>query len=487
MRATLALAASAALLVASCGGGGTGGSVDTRPVDTAVPPTGSAPDSVPDTAPDTTSPVDTTLPDDPAALGVAVGQTGFTATTRYDRPVVSAGAEVTNTGSQAVDNVRWTAELVDGSGAVLADSSGTMFDTLLPGATTWLAPSLRLEEGAAAPAELRVALLSARPATEVTVANTTVPADESDVEVVSAVAYRDINEELHVEAVFHNPSAARLTKIHTACGLYDTSGALVAASSGWVSELLPGGDGAADLVTNLVPFDPPADVRCWAGLTNTSTYEPGATGSGLEVQVGMTYNPGGSDEFYDTMVGVTIHNPTAQAAFEVQVDVDLLDADGRIVEVATPSSTYVLPGETVYTGIAPIMSRDSAPPASAVARSYVGAWGDPTQASLGSQEGLDLTAYPFDVTATAYLDHGMLMFGGMATNKSTADLEDAVVSCVALRGGVPVAGTSWTLGETPAGVPTEFEAITSHRSLPAHDEVRCTVHLTAITDITPAG
>jgi hypothetical protein len=483
MRATLALAASAALLVASCGGGGSGVSVDTSPADTGVSPTGGPPNS----GPDTTTPSITTLPDDPAALGVVVGATGFTATTKYDRPVISAGAEVTNNGDRAVGDVRWTAELLDGSGVVLDDASGTTIGVLLPGQTLWLTLPVRLEAGMAAPADLRVTLESATVVEAVTVANTTVPFDESAVETVSAVPYRDINDELHVEAVFHNPTTARLTQAHLSCGLYDTAGALSATTEGWVYELLPGGDGAADMVANLVPFDPRGEVRCSASLANISTYEPGATGSGLEVQAGLTFNPGGTDEFYDTIVGVTVHNPTAKAAFDVRIDVDLLDAQGRIVEVATPSSTYVLPGETLYTGIAPIMSLDSGPPVSVVARSFVATWGDPTSASLGSQDGLDLTAYPFDVNASAYLDVGLLMFGGSVTNRSTSDLDDAVVSCAALRGGVPVAGTSWTLGETPAGAPTEFEAISSHRSLPAHDEVRCTVHLTAITTITPIG
>lgn len=476
MRSSLGMLLAVTLVLGSCSGTDGTGTTEHSTGSTAA---GTVPTSSGGTVP--------TADTSPQALGVEVGKVGFTYYLHYDRPAVTAAAELHNTSDSYVHLGLWQAELLDANGAVVADTTDLFDGSVAPGATVWLVPNFVLEEGTAEPSSIRVEVLEAQLVEVEQLANGTMPVGDAPVRQLSGLTYLDVNDEMHVEAVFRNDGGARLTQLYASCGLY-ANDEPVGGTYAFVSEILPGAAAGIDSVLGLGTITPlPTDVRCAANTVNTSTYEPGATGSGLEVKAGMTYNPaGGQGKFYDTLVGVTVHNPSAEAAFTVHIDVDVLDAAGNIVHVVTPSETYVLPGETLHTGIRGVMALDSAPPASVVARTRVESWGDPTNASLGSSEGLDLTAYRFGFAGlAAHLEVGLLRFVGTVTNASTADLEDAVISCAALQAGQPTGGASWTLGPTPAGIPTGFEIIAAFSAVPVYDTIDCNVHLTSITAITP--
>ncbi|MBI4884767.1 MAG: hypothetical protein HY826_12020 [Actinobacteria bacterium] len=474
MRHTCAIAF-AAIVASSCGGGSTQ-TADTGPPSETLPATSASPEPSESVAAATT-----------VADGVAVlelGEVGFATGLKYERPVITAAAEVVNTSGGSVSDIEWSATLIDANGSIVSDARGTLNGPLGPGETTWIVPSFRLEAGAA-PVELQVDLLAARQITTFTVANGALTPQDAMIEPVSAKTYLDINGEIHVEAAFRNTGDARLTSVLANCGVY-VDDSLVGGAWGFINEMLPGGDAGMDTSSGLIAIEPlPSDVRCDARPVNISTYEPSSTESGVVVQAGMTFNPGGGQgKFYDVNIGATVFNPTDQTAFGVRVEVDILDGQGRFVHLAVPATDYVLPGETYYTGISSVMARDSEPPASLRARVSVDHWGDGTSASLGSQDGLDLTAVPFDVSSpSAYIGVGLLMFGGTITNRSAVDIEDAVIGCTAMQAGAPVGGGYWTLGVTPVNEIVPFEIITSTTGSLAYDDLQCTVHLTSISKL----
>ena len=182
-------------------------------------------------------------------------------------------------------------------------------------------------------------------------------------------------------------------------------------------------------------------------------------------------------------IGATIFNPTQKASSWVTVHVDMLDVQGRFIQMESIGEAYVLPGETVYTGAFPVPDLASDPPSSLRTRVDVREWGDPTNATLASEEGLDLTSYTFDVAGvSAYHRLGMLMFGGSVTNRSAAGMDGLSVSCTAVAAGSVIGGGRWTLDPAPKDVAVPFEIITGYTGAMPADEVECTVHLTSISE-----
>lgn len=470
MRATVLFAATA-VVVAACGGGG---SADPT-VRTDVPASGGTGVS----SSLATVPPGTMAPD--AAGDLRIAATGFSTAMEYERTTITAAAELVNDGDGYVGAISWSAELLDAAGAVIDDSGGSFYGALAPGASLWLVPSFFGIDDAQ-PASLNVTVSSAERITELQLAGTRMPLDDIAVSMVVGRTVFDINDVMHLEAEFRNDSDARLTQVEVTCGLYN-DGALMGGAYGYLSEITPRGLAGFDSTSGLATITPaPTDVRCYASPTISSEYQPGVAGSELQVQAAFAYHPGGVSGTHDVNIGATIFNPTEKVALWVTVDVDMLDAQGRFTHVATIDEAYVLPGETVYTGAFPVPDVATDPPASLRPRVFVREWGDPKNATLASQEALDLTSYTFDVAgASAYQRLGMLMFGGSVTNRSSVGMEGLTVSCTAFAGGSIVGGGRWTLGPAPVGVAVPFEIITGYTGALPADEVRCTVHLTSIS------
>ena len=471
MRAAVLVAVSA-LVMASCGGGGS------------ADPTGRT--QVPgSSAPGTTQPLDTVAPATMAldAEGdLRVAATGFSTALLYERTTVTAAAELVNDGDTAVGNISWKAELVDAAGIVLDDSGGSFYGALAPGDSLWLVPSFFGIDDAQ-PAAMNVTVEAAERITDLQLAGTRMPLDDIALAMTVGRTVFDINDVMHLEAEFRNDSDARLTQVVVNCGLYN-DGALVGGAFGYLSEITPMGLAGFDSTSGLANITPaPVDVRCHASPTISSEYQPGVAGSELQVQAGLAYHPGGVSGAHDVNIGATIHNPTQKAAIWVTLDVDMLDAQGRFIQVASIDEAYVLPGETVYTGAFPVPDTASDPPASLRTRVAVREWGDPTNITLASDEALDLTSYTFDVAgAKAYQHLGMLMFGGSVTNGSAVGMDGLSVSCTAFAGGAVLAGGRWTLDPAPVAVAVPFEIITGYTGTIAADEVKCNVHLTSISE-----
>lgn len=469
MRATVLFAATA-LVLASCGGGGTA----TPTVRTDVPVTDGANASDPL---DTAAPA-TMAPD--AAGDLRVASSGFSTALQYGSTMITAAAELVNDGDGYVGMISWTAELVDAAGVVIDHSSDTFYGALAPGESMWAVPNFFGIEGTQ-PAALNVTVESADRLTDLAVVDGTMPL--GDISVVMAVGRTvfDINDVMHIEAEFRNDSDARLTQLSVSCGVY-SDGALAGGASGYLSEITPRGLAGFDSTSGLANITPaPTDVRCHASPGISSEYQPGVAGSELQVQAGFAYNPGGVAGTHDVNIGTTIFNPTQKAALWVTVDVDMLDAQGRFIQLASISEAYVLPGETVYTGAFPVPDTASDPPASLRTRVHVSEWGDPKNATLASDDSLDLTSYTFDVSgAQVYHENGMLMIGGTVTNRSAVGMDGLSVSCTAFAGGSIAAGGRWTLDPAPIGIGVPFEIITGYTGTISADEVKCTVHLTSI-------
>ena len=421
--------------------------------------------------------------DDPGA-DVAVGPTGFSIVKRYGRTDITAAAEITNTSSGFLANVSWRAAMLATDGSVIKEATGRT-PTIPAGATVWAVPGFHFDATKTPPAKLVLTIDGADRAT--TIAE--VPLAEAPLRVKGTRTYVDVNGDLHIEGVVTNTGSARLTVVYYACGVYDVGGTLVGGAYGFVNEVLPGGEAGFDTTSNLAPIAPkPADVRCYASPENSSTFEPGGAGSGLVARAGFTYNPaGGQGKWYDLNLGAAITNPSDKAAYNVETEIDLLDADGAFVHAVALNRTFILPGETWYTGAFPVVDRDSEPPAKLRIRTRVGAWGDPTKARVGEESAYDLTKVRFAIKGARYYRDraGLGIIGGTATNTSGQDLGASTVGCT-LFGDADqatsdiVGGGTWTLPKLAAGKSTAFEMISHFTGKVVYATTGCSVHLSHV-------
>lgn len=180
---------------------------------------------------------------------------------------------------------------------------------------------------------MNVTVEAAERITDLQLAGTRMPLDDIALAMTVGRTVFDINDVMHLEAEFRNDSDARLTQVVVNCGLYNDGA--VGGAFGYLSEITPMGLAGFDSTSGLANITPaPVDVRCHASPTISSEYQPGVAGSELQVQAGLAYHPGGVSGAHDVNIGATIHNPTQKAAIWVTLDVDMLDAQGRFIQVA---------------------------------------------------------------------------------------------------------------------------------------------------------
>lgn len=474
-----------ALLVAACGGGG-GVSVVTTEMST--PPGSTAPGSdvtestsVINTGESTTPSIEPDLIDE-----LVIVDTGFSAeTSDTGRTEVSAGAEVSNPTDFYVEYLSYDVRFLDAGGVELETSMGTEF-AIPPGGTGVLTGWQLFREGEAVPTDVEFIISDAGFSDgSAALAGSDDPIDLRKVSVVvGETRYSaDYNEEHRFIGTLANQGTERVTRLTISC-LFLSSGAIVGGSTALVTEVLPGETAGFIARPRVSEGAPPDATRCVAAPSYDSVLTA-ATDRGLDVVTsGLSTASRNYAGGFDISAGAIVRNSSELVATDVRYQVDVLDADGLVLEVVDDDG-YVMPGEEASVAPVIVMSQHDPVAASVRLRFSVGRFEDPTAATgvVGSE--------PFDLTiGSAFgtdnrrweVEYGNGYTTVDVTNSGPiAVLGGLELSCTLLAGGQATGGGSWSsVGEIPVGGRTEVQIISVFRGTPVHDDIWCTVHINSL-------